>query len=157
MGGELRVGQPLQTRLVETWTTLRSFSNPERDGNNTEITCTNYTQTEARKPTHEGTRRRAHTHTQLGEHACTFKHTHTHIHAHVNAHSHTRTHECSLTPMHTPTHTHTHANTNAHSHIRTHERTLTHTFTRTHIHTHAHTNALTHTCLLYTSDAADES
>ena len=43
-----------------------------------------------------------------------------------------------------------------HIHARTHAHTRTHALThaRTHAHTHTHTH--THTCLLYTSDAADE-
>ena len=44
------------------------------------------------------------------------------------------------------THTYTH------TYARTHARTQTHT----HTHTYARTHARTHTCLLYTSDAADD-
>ena len=50
----------------------------------------------------------------------------------------------SLTHTHTCTHTHT----DTHTHIHTH--------TDTHTHTHTHTHVHTHTCLLYTSDAADD-
>ena len=66
------------------------------------------------------------------------------------------------------------AETLTHTHARTHAHTRTHTHKYTHTHTHANTHARmnacavknrpdkmyfehTHTCLLYTSDAADES
>ena len=45
-----------------------------------------------------------------------------------------------------------HTRARAHTHMHTHTRT--HARTHTHAHTHAHTH--TCTCLLYTSDAADE-
>ena len=55
--------------------------------------------------------------------------------------------------------THARARAHARTHARAHTRTLSRTHTRTHAHTHTytHTHTHTHTCLLYTSDAADES
>ena len=42
------------------------------------------------------------------------------------------------------------------NHTRTHTYTHTYTHTQTDTHTHTHTHTHTQTCLLYTSDAADE-
>ena len=84
----------------------------------------------------------------------THRHTHTYTHArtHTRTHTHARTHSNTHTYAHTYTHTHTHTHT--HIHARTHALTCAHTDTHSLTHTHTHRHSLT--CLLYTSDAADE-
>ena len=72
----------------------------------------------------------------------------THMHACMHLHMHAYTSACARRHTHTHTHTHTHAFIHTHTHTYMHMHACAHA--------HTHTDTQTHTCLLYTSDAADE-
>ena len=95
---------------------------------------------------HQEALRNTDTYTHIYSH--TFIHTLTHTHSHLPTHTFSYTH--ALTCSHSLTHIRSH---HTHSHILTYSEHM-HIHSLTHTHTCSHT--LLYTCLLYTSDAADE-